>query len=89
MDQHRAGNTTAKCEWLLSLLPSLMMTFGKSMFTARRFQFPVHISAQGTEYSPLLGDSVLGHFLASLRELSPAAQTSDHAAASFSFSLAK
>lgn len=55
----------------------------------RRFQFPVHISAQGTEYSPLLSDSVLGHFLASLRELSPAAQTSDHAAASFSFSLAK
>lgn len=85
MDQHRTGNSTAKGEWLLPLLPSLMMMFGKSrMFIVRKFQFPVHIFAS---YSHLSSDSTLGHFLASLQELSLVEQTAGHAAASFSLLL--
>lgn len=60
---------------------------GKScMFTVRGFQFPVHVFAG---YSHLLSNSILGHFLASLKELSPVLEAPGHAAASFSFSLAK
>lgn len=60
---------------------------GKScMFIVRGFQFPVHVFAG---YSLLLNDSILGHFLSSLKELSAVLETPGHAAASFSFSLAK